>query len=165
MSAIKIILCVIVGVILANFITYIGYKYLIETNNYGLNKNLEISSKNQNGDIYSELRPPKINITLRNGSNNQLTCGNAKDEEFNGFLSLNGYEERNYENIDEGEYIGCNIKIDNRSSTILTWFHAISPGVYTLLLEQIECKTCTGTDHSWATIVVNPNGQREFQKI
>ena len=164
MNAIKIILCVVVGVLLANFITYIGYKYLIENNNHELNKNLEISSKNKNSKIYSELRSPKINITLRNDSDNQLTCGNAKDEKFNSFLSLNAKEERNYENIDEGEYIGCSIKIDNRSSTILTWFHAISPGVYTLLLEQVECKTCTGTDHSWATIVVNPNGQREFQQ-
>ncbi len=165
MSAIKIILCIVVGVFLANFMTYIGYNYLTATNNHGLNKFLEISNKNQNGESYSELRSPKINMTIRNGSNNQLTCGNLKDEKFNGFLSLNGKEERNYENIDEGEYIGCNIKIDNRSSTILTWFHAVSPGVYTLSLEQVECKTCTGIDHSWATIVVNPNGQREYRQI
>ncbi len=65
MNAIKIILCVVVGVLLANFITYIGYKYFIENNNHELNKNLEISSKNQNSKIYSELRSPKINITLR----------------------------------------------------------------------------------------------------
>lgn len=165
MNEIKIIFCVVIGALLANFITYVGYSYFVENNDNGSNKILETSNKNQKSETYHELKSPKINITIKNDSYNQLTCGNMKENKFNNFLSLDGKTERSYENIDEGEYMGCSIAIDSRSSTTLNWFRAVTPGVYTLLIEQVECKTCTGTDHAWATIVVTPNGKREYQPI
>ncbi|MGZ6416834.1 MAG: hypothetical protein ACXVDW_21820, partial [Bacteroidia bacterium] len=103
--------------------------------------------------------------TIKNDSYNQLICENMKENKVNNFLTLDGKKERSYENIDEGEYIGCSIAIDSRSSTTLNWFRAVTSGVYTLSIEQVECKTCTGTDHAWATIVVTPNGKREYQPI
>jgi hypothetical protein len=111
------------------------------------------------------LQAPKINITIRNGSKNQLTCGTLKDNKFNGFLYLEGKRERNFEAINEDEYIGCSIRIDDRSNTILNWFTVTASGDYTMLLEQVACKTCKGTDKAWANIVVRPNGKREYRDI
>lgn len=164
MNEIKIITCIVVGVLLANFITYVSYSHFV-ANNGGSNNILEASNKTQKSEVYHELKAPKINITIKNDSYNQLICENIKENKVNNFLTLDGKKERSYENIDEGEYIGCSIAIDSRSSTTLNWFHAVTSGVYTLSIEQVECKTCTGTDRAWATIVVTPNGKREYQSI
>ncbi|MDO9046116.1 MAG: hypothetical protein Q7U66_00070 [Methylobacter sp.] len=86
-------------------------------------------------------------------------------DQYISFLTLDGKKERSYDNIEEGQYIGCSISIDNRSSTFLNWFHAASPGVYTLLIEQVECRTCKGIDHTWSTIIVNPDGKRIFRPV
>ena len=163
MNAIKIILYNMLGTLLAIIISYYLYYNLIKLNNDELTKNTEI--QNKNSEVYNELQPPKINVTIKNGSDNQLTCGNYEEHKYNAFLSLNGREERNYKDINEGEFIGCSFRIDNNSSTILTWFHLVSKCTYTLLFEQVECKACKGTNHSWATIVVNPNGQREYRQM
>ncbi len=165
MSEIKLIFCVVIGVLVANFLTYYGYESLNDVNKNELIKSLDISRKKQNNESFSELKAPKINITLKNGSFNQLNCGQIKESQYSHFLSLNGKNERSYENIDEGEYIGCSFNIDNRSSTILHWFHVVSPGVYTLLFEQVECQTCIGIDHTWATIIVDPNGKKEYPQM
>lgn len=161
MSEIKLIFCVVIGVLVANFLTYYGYINLNEIYKEELINSFDISKKKQNNESFNELKAPKINITLKNDSFNQLNCGQMKESQYNHFLSLNGKSERSYENINEGEYIGCSFNIDDKSSTILHWFHVVSPGIYTFLFEQIECKTCTGRNYTWATIVITPNGERQ----
>lgn len=165
MNSIKLIVCITFGVLLGNSITFLGYKYFLETDKQVIAENKETPIKTTNVEVYKDLEPAKINITLKNGSDNELECGKMMGNDFESFLIIGGREERSYENIKEGEFIGCNIKIDGRSSTILTWFNATRPGVYTFLLEQVECKTCKGTNERWATFVVNPNGQREYQQL
>lgn len=88
-----------------------------------------------------------------------------KDGNYNGFLILDGKQERSFENIKEGEYIGCSIKIDEKSTTILNWFYVTESGIYQLLLEKIECKTCTERNYTWSTTVVHPDGHREYVKF
>lgn len=107
---------------------------------------------------------PILKITIKNGSDNQFSCGVMRDNKFVSLLQLGGRGEGRYEKIGKVERIGCSINIDNKSSTALTWFNA-STGVYTLLLEKVECKICKGIDHTWATIVVSPNGERIYQSV
>ena len=162
---IKYILSIVIGVVLANMITFIGYKYYAENKVQEIRQIFQPSKQSQSVQHYTELLPSKINITIKNGSNKQLNCNNYKNNQLTSFLILEGKDERNYENINEGEYIGCSIAIDGGSSTILTWFYAISSGVYTFLLEPVACVKCNGNDHYWATIVVKPDGQREYRKM
>lgn len=107
---------------------------------------------------------PKLNITIKNDSYNIANCGVMRENKFVNFLQLNGKQEKNYKDIEKPELIGCQIKIHyNKNKTFITWFDAVSSGVYTLLYEKIECKTCTGINHTWATIVIKPNGERIYQ--
>lgn len=174
MSEIKIVLYIVISVLLANSINFIGYNYLTKTNEYKLNQVLEIltknqsneiSRKNQDSEIYNGFNKQKLNVTIRNESFNELTCGNMQGNTFNSFLHLDRKQERNFINIEEGESIGCQIKIDDSRHTILNWFNIKSSGVYSLLLEEIECLTCKGVDHALATIVVHPNGKKEYRKL
>ncbi|WP_340124427.1 hypothetical protein [Methylobacter svalbardensis] len=165
MNETKLIFCIVIGVLLANGITYAGYSYLTERNSTGLPKNIKISEKSQNNQSFNELKAPRVSVTIKNDSYNQLICEKIEENKAINFLTLDGKKERSYENIAEGEYIGCSIAIDNRSSTFLNWFHVTSSGVYTLLLEQVECKTCQGIDHTWGTIVITPNGERKYKPV
>jgi len=78
---------------------------------------------------------------------------------------LKGNESREFNGIKEGEYIGCSISIDDRSSTILNWFYVTESGVYMTLLEQVECKECNGRNYAWATVVIKPNGERIYRDV
>jgi len=165
MNEIKLIMCIVIGVFLANIASLAGYEYF-KANRHQENKSVsKLSIKNQAIKSYSQLEAPKINITINNGSTNQLHCGTMKDGNYNGFLILDGKQERSFENIKEGEYIGCSIKIDEKSTTILNWFYVTAPGIYQLLLEQVECKTCTGRNYTWSTTVVHPDGHKEYIKF
>lgn len=166
MNELKIILCSMIGCLLAIGIVYSLYPNLIPqnkntSNTTPPNKTVEVSNNSQNTQVYDELLPPQINITIRNGSYNELSCLNYAKNKMQTFLTLNGKQERSYQNIKEGEYIACDFKIDNRSTTILHWFHLKSAGTYTLLLEQVECKTCTGRNYTFGTILVTPDGKKE----
>lgn len=118
--------------------------------------------KNQNNAIYNELAPQKINITIKNGADNELTCENYKNNKPEAFLLLNGKEQISLENVKKGEYIGCSFKIDARAATMLHWFTLTSSGTYTLLFEKIEYKTSQGPRLTEGAVVVSPNGQREL---
>jgi hypothetical protein len=169
MSEIKLIFCVVIGVLTANGLTYYGYKYLTEDKNKELVKPVNVSKTSQTFKDFHEdfenVKKPRITVTIRNDSDNQLNCGKMVGNQYISFLTLDGKKERTYDNVEEGQFIGCNIAIDGRSSTILNWFHATSPGVYAMTIEQVECKTCTGRNYTWSTIVVNPNGKRIYQPV
>jgi hypothetical protein len=168
MSEIKLIFCVVIGVLTANFLTYYGYSYLTATQSNELAKHLNVSKKNPTyenlNEDFENIKKPRISVTIKNDSNNQLTCGKMLRNQYISFLTLDGKKKRSYDNVEEGQFIGCQIRIDDRSSTILNWFYATSPGTYALTIEQVECKTCQGIDHTWATIVITPNGERTYRQ-
>lgn len=169
MSEIKLIFCVVIGVLTANGLTYYGYKYLTENKNKELVNPVNVSKTNPASENFHEdfenVKKPRITVTIRNDSDNRLACGKMAGSQYVSFLTLDGKKERTYDNVEEGQFIGCNIAIDERSSTILNWFHAASPGVYAMTIEQVECKTCTGRDYTWSTIVVNPDGKRIYRPV
>jgi hypothetical protein len=175
MDAIKVILCSMVGFLLAIGIIHILYPNLIlqntntpitltasTPNTSPPSKVVEVSNSTPNTQVYNELAPPKIDITIKNGSDNELGCYNYEKGKTQSFLMLNSKEERSYQNIREGEYIACSFKIDNRSTTTLHWFRLKSTGTYTLLFEQVECKTCQGRNYTFGTVLVTPDGQKEL---
>lgn len=170
MNAVKTILCSMIGTTLA--IVIIGcVLYLkmqsIEKNIPTLNTVISKSTVIENpakAKVYGTLEPEKIKLTIKNGANNQLTCINYKESKQVVFLVLNGNEERSYEGINEGESISCSFKINASSSTILNNFHA-TEGAFTFLFEKVPCEKCVGVDYSWATVLVNPKGERVYTKF
>ncbi len=169
MNEMKLIFCVVIGVLTANGLTYYGYNYLTDDKNKELVKHLNVAKKNPTYENFHEdfktAKKPRITVTIRNNSDNQLSCEKMVGEQYISFLTLDGKKERTYDNVEEDQYIGCSIAIDERSSTILNWFHATPPGVYAMTIEQVECKTCTGRNYTWSTIVINPDGKRIYRPI
>lgn len=161
MGAFKIILCVVIGGIIANSITYFGYRYF-EGDISKINRMTE--SPTSNGKVYNGLKSPKINITIRNETDNQLNCNKYVGNTVKAFLLLEGREERNYENIEEGEFIGCSIATSASTYTILDWFNITQPGIYALALEQVECEQCGGKRLAWTTVVTKPNGEKIYAR-
>jgi hypothetical protein len=107
----------------------------------------------------STLDPQKINFTIKNGTVHKLVCVKQIEGKTVTFLTLNQYETKDYENINENEYIGCNLGIDSSGSTFLTWFHVRSEA-YTMLLEKVPCgDICKGVKERWATVVMTKKGE------
>lgn len=160
MSELKIILCVIIGGLIANSISYFAYKE-IEKNIHSEENENSTESKAKESKNYIE--PPKlgINIIIKNNSTNKLSC---VDKNVNNFLNLHWSESKNYIDMEKNAFIGCNIVIDDRSTTILNWFHITLPGVYQLSMESTYCDKCP-TKQRWATIVTKPNGERGYDQF
>lgn len=166
MNGAKITQYFIACVLIVDSISYFAYRQLGNTiNNSEANAVLETPEQDSSGTVYNGFNTPKLNVTIKNGSGNRLICLSYQNKEPKQFLSLEGKQERQFENIDEGEYIGCSISTGKDTSTILNWFHITSPGTYTLSLEIVECKTCTGQKSGVSTVVTKPNGEKEYRQM
>lgn len=108
------------------------------------------------------LDPQKINFTIKNGTTHKLTCVKQIEGKTSTFLVLTQHETRNYENINENEYIGCNLGLEGLgtqgASTVLTWFHVTS-GTYMMLLNKVPCNMCKGETERWGTVVMTEKGE------
>lgn len=89
-----------------------------------------IQAVKTNTSVKSELSPAMAELTIVNGSHNQVQCMNAS---FQVFLTLNPNEKRSYGDIQEGKRIGCSALGDGDAKR--TWFYATN-GVYTVLAER-----------------------------
>jgi len=168
MNDVKLFFYIVIGVALGNLFSLKGYEWLKESENQTTIQVLkpatapEIKHVNEG---YNGLETPRVNVTISNGSDHELRCVVFKGKEMENFLTLSGNENRSFSNVKEGENIGCNIAINNGSSTILNWFSLKESGVYMALLEQVECKTCKGVNYAWATVIVKPNGEKIYREI
>jgi hypothetical protein len=157
MSAIKIIICSTIGALIALSIMKVmpnlNAQQLLA---YFPEKAQAATAKN----TLNTLTPQAINFTIKNGSNNKLTCvKSAEGGKTVTFLVLNQHEMRSYENIPENEYIGCQLGIDGASSTFLTWFNVKNEN-YTMLLTRVPCKVCSnGETERWGTVIMTGNGE------
>ena len=106
-----------------------------------------------------------ISVSFNNTSINTLHCYMLKDGGYVPFLILEEKHEKRFDAFLADSKVGCQIKIDNRSSTMLTHFTVKIPGVYDFLLEQVPCPSCQGREWRWATIVVDPNGQPDYLRL
>jgi hypothetical protein len=92
MSEIKLIFCVVIGVLMANGLTYYGYKYLTEDKNKELVKPVNVSKTKPDSENFHEdfdnVKKTRIIVTIRNNSENQLTCGKMVGSQYVSFLTL-----------------------------------------------------------------------------
>lgn len=109
-----------------------------------------------------------ISVTFKNNSNNTLKCWIFQQDDYVPFINLNGKQERHFENFNAGSNVRCAIDIDSNSSTVLTYFDVKTAGTHELLLDKVPCPSCRekgGKDWRWATIIVYPNGQADYNRL
>lgn len=106
-----------------------------------------------------------ISVSFKNNSNNILKCEVLGQSDYVPFINLEGKQERHFDNFNAGSKVRCYISIDNRSTTVLTYFDIISAGNYELLFDRVPCPSCRGIDWRWATVVVYPNGQADYNRL
>ncbi|MGZ8137259.1 MAG: hypothetical protein ACXW1W_11275 [Methylococcaceae bacterium] len=109
-----------------------------------------------------------ISVIFKNNSNNTLKCWILEQNDYVPFINIDGKQERRFENFNAGSKARCSIDIDGRSSTILTYFFVTSAGIHELLLDKVPCPSCSekgGRDWRWATIIVHPNGQADYNRL
>lgn len=106
-----------------------------------------------------------ISVTFKNNSNNVLKCGIFEQDDYVPFISLDGKQDKHFDNFTVGSKLRCSINIDSRSSTVLTYFDVIASGVHELLLDKVPCPSCRGQDWRWATIIVSPNGHANYNRL
>ena len=153
MSAFKIIICSTIGTLIALLIMRIVPNLITQQ------VFVNTATKPQPTTTISTLNPQKISFTIKNGTVQKLVCVKQIEGKTVTFLTLNQYETKDYENINENEYIGCNLGINSGGSTLLTWFHVRSEE-YTMLLEKVPCgDVCKGVKERWGTVVMTKKGE------
>jgi hypothetical protein len=170
MYFLKLIGCVIVGTLITNYLWFrILPQYSVQISSASLNSTklpTNIPTAVEPTSAYTNFdQKHQISVTLKNASLGVLTCEKDTQGVRDSFMHLPGGVERTYNDIEEGQYIGCSVQIDSRSSTILNWFNLLTPGVYSFSLERVPCSSCKGVTHSYVTVVTSPTGKRLIRNI
>ena len=170
MYYIKQIGCVIVGTLIANYLWFqLLPRYSVQISSASVNSTMLPTNSPAlvaATPAYTNFdQKHQISVTLKNASLNVLSCEKYLQGKYEMFMHLNGGDERTYNEIEEGQYIGCSIQINSGSSTILNWFNLFTPGVYSFSLERVPCLTCKeGITQTYATVVTDPKGKRVIRK-
>jgi len=105
-------------------------------------------------------------VSLRNNSTGLLKCELRINDKYIPFARLEPRERKLFPGFKLGSAARCFIHIDERSTTVFTYFTIGSSGEYELLSERVECPTCAEPAKGrLATIVVPPNGQAHFTEL
>lgn len=163
MNALKVIICSTIGMLIALQIMRVVPNLNVQQLFTNKIQTMSAQTFTATTPIRNTLDPQKINFTIKNGTMHKLTCVKQIDGKTSTFLVLNQHEARSYENINENEYIGCNLGLEGLgtqgASTVLTWFHVTS-GTYMMLLNKVPCNNmCKGATERWGTVVMTERGE------
>ncbi|MCK5537065.1 MAG: hypothetical protein KAI79_09570 [Bacteroidales bacterium] len=106
-----------------------------------------------------------VQVSFTNNSSNTLNCSIKMGKDYVPFINLRGEKSKSFQNFKLNSQVRCSISIDNRSSTVLTYFKAHISGEYELLLKKVKWDKGTKSKTRWATIVVYPNGEAHYNKL
>lgn len=109
--------------------------------------------------------PETLAVAFRNAAENAdngLACEIGGPAGFTRLLYLKPNGIKGFDALPKGAQIRCHIALDERSSTMLTYFVLKSAGTYELSLEKAPCASCRGQDWRWATVVLDPAGHSDY---
>jgi hypothetical protein len=113
--------------------------------------------------VFSQER--MIDVSFKNNSNNTMKCQSLGMSGYTTFLSLEGKQQKTFSEFVPNIKARCYTVLTPGSTTVLTYFKVSSAGTYELMLEKVSCRSCTQTTWRWATVVVNPNGQPDYNRL
>ncbi len=116
-------------------------------------------------DFLKGLEQPEkgnIGVSFKNKASNWLSCSILDKGDYVNFLRLAGNEEKHFDNFIAGSKARCSIQIDNKASTMLSYFEVTAAGDYVFSLDKVPCSSCTGQDWRWATVFVDPQGRSDY---
>lgn len=113
------------------------------------------------------LLPGQSGVTFRNTSDNRVRCWikRAADEDYTPVLVLHGRETKTFPDFPTGASGRCSFDIGPGTSTTLSYFAFTRPGTYDLILDRVPCPACKGRDWRWATVVVDPAGHSDYNRL
>lgn len=102
-------------------------------------------------------------VSLRNNSDGTLKCEINQNGKYIPFARVMPLEKKEFSEFKLNSAIRCVTQLDERSTTIFTYYTISKAGEYESLKELVACSDCTdASSNRYATVIVPPNGQAHY---